>query len=319
MKKWLLSAIVLVAAWAPGASRAGPIVEIGLEFVSFTTQISGDPTNNYVTASAPAGSIGQSFSGTARASGASLAMVLGFGGYDDDSGAWSVNWNARFRVNQPGIKVDIGLSFLDSGWAVSSGWAKSAESTSVSVSVNGVQRLSDHQSSSCNTISLDCEDASGNASATQITLDKLFVGQLIDISGSLSAAASTSAGPFCGSPANFRSCLGLGFGQSTASFTITAIPEPSSATLAGAGLLVAGVMLRRRGHRGQTNRRGSATIGAPTDRTRGAQCQRPTTPPHTDGRPSRTKASSTTSARSGRSTTQAGRGSASSPIDTTQT
>lgn len=255
MKKWLLSAVVFLAAWVPGASRAGPIVEIGLEFVSFTTQISGDPTNNYVTVSAPAGTIGESFSGTAHASGASLAMVMGFGGYDDDSGAWSVNWNARFRVNQPGIKVDIALLFEDFGWTVSSGWAKSAESTSVIVSVDGVQRLSDHQSSSCNTISLDCEHASGNASATQITLDKLFVGRLIDISGSLSAAASASAGPLCGSPANFRSCLGLGFGQSHATFTITAIPEPSSAMLAGAGLIVAGLMLRHRGSRSPTNLR----------------------------------------------------------------
>lgn len=255
MKKWSLSGFVFLAALAPGPSHAGPILEIGLEFVSFTTQISGDPANNYVTVSAPAGSIGQSFSGTAHASGAALAMVLGFGGYDDDSGAWSVSWTARFKVNQPGIKVDIGLSFVDTGWAVSSGWAKSAESTSVSVSVNGVQRLSDHQSSSCNTISLDCENSSGNASATQITLDKLFVGQLIDISGSLYAAASASAGPFCGSPASFRSCLGMGFGQSTASFTITAIPEPSSAMLAGAGLIVVGLMLRPRGSRSPTSLR----------------------------------------------------------------
>jgi hypothetical protein len=254
MKKCFLKGLFVLVVLLPATSRAGPIVEIGLEFVGFTTQIAGDPANNYVTVSAPVGSLGESFSGTAHAAGAALAMVLGFGGYDSDSGSWSATWNARFRVNQPGIKVAIDLSFLDSGWTVSSGWAKSDESTSASVSVNAIPRLSDHQSSSCNTFSLDCEHASGGGNAMQIVLDRLFVGQLIDISGAVSAAASASAGPACGSPASMRTCLGMGFGQSTASFTITAIPEPSSATLAGAGLLAAGAMLRRRGGRGQTNR-----------------------------------------------------------------
>lgn len=254
MKKCLLKGLFALVVLLPATSRAGPIVEIGLEFVSFTTQISGDPANNYVTVSAPTSSLGESFSGTAHASGAALALVAGFGGYDSDSGSWSASWNARFRVNQPGIRVSIDLSFLDSGWAVSSGWAKSDESTSASLSVNAIQRLSDHQSSSCNTFSLDCEHVSGGGNATQIVLDKLFVGQLIDISGIVSAAASAGAGPTCGSPASIRSCLGMGFGQSTAWFTITAIPEPSSAMLAGAGLVAAGAMLRRRGGRGQTNR-----------------------------------------------------------------
>lgn len=247
--KWFLTAFTILVALAPSAGWAGPI-DIGLEFIGITTQVIGNPTNNFASVNGTPGAIGKSFSGSASSVDSALALTFGLGPYDARSSASSVSWNARFKTNQPDLAIEVVLLFQDYGFARSSGWAYANGNTSVTLSLNGVPQLSDHQGSSCNTSLpiLDCGNVSGNENEADITLvfkGDLSVGQIIDISGFLSTDASATAGPFCGTLSTPFSCLALGFGSSNAQFTITAtaIPGPPNLLLFGTGFLLIGLVL----------------------------------------------------------------------------
>ena len=243
MKTWFISAFVFLVALAPSTGRAAPILDIGLQYKGLTESVVGDATNNFVTPPASIGAIGKSFSGSAQSSDGIVAAVIGTGPYSSVSTASSVSWTALFRVNQPDLTVEVILSFVESGLAFSTGWAYGSENTSVTLSLNGVQQLVDTSlGTSCNTAISDCQNVSANSDRADIILSHLIVGEMIDISGYLSAGGSGTAGRLC-LPDTI--CLGGGGGTATADFSVDAIPEPPVLPLFGAGLLLVGIALRR--------------------------------------------------------------------------
>jgi hypothetical protein len=185
------------------------------------------------------GDFGGSFSGDAHSVVAVPALVVGWGQYQSNALAASVAWDARFKVNQPGLRYEINLGFNDYGAAATDGYAYASGQSSVDLRLNGVSQLTDSQRASCNTVLLECESVSPNQGSISIILDYLVVGQVIDISGFLSTDTHATAGPICGSPTSITSCFGLGLASSGATFSIRAISEPPYLPLLGTTLLLA--------------------------------------------------------------------------------